>query len=297
MKKVLIIANPSAGKEEAGDYSKQLAQVLRDAHQTQVEIKYTEGSGDATEWASQAASQGFDTVFCLGGDGTVSETVTGLMKAQERPDFAFIPLGTVNDLGRALGYSMNPEEAIQGFAKVSRSTMDVGFVNGKNFINVIAIGPIAEKVMDTSVEDKKRLGSIAYVKDGLSALFSDESYQLEIEDGQGQIYQLETNLVIIGLTNSVGGMERMFPEAKVNDGLLHLVAIKGNTPLDTLQAGVDIGLNNDESENILKLSDLKFTIRAVDNEDIPTNIDGDEGEALPLDVKVEKQALNVLIYR
>lgn len=296
LEKVLIIANPTAGKEQAMTYANELKSLLETHHQSKVAIRETQQSGDAVKWAADASNAGYDTVICFGGDGTVAETVNGLLQNDKRPDFAFIPLGTVNDLGRALGYAMDPETAIARFKNVHKEKLDVAQINDDIFINVVALGPIAQKVMDTSPEDKSRLGAFAYIKDGLQAFFSTEAVRLRIESGKGESFDIETNLLLVGLTNSVGGVEFMFPEATYNDGLLHLAAIKGNTPLNTLQAGVEIGLNQINEDNLLKLSDKEFVITGTSEGDIQTNVDGDPGPSLPLKLRILPKALNVLVY-
>lgn len=296
-KRVLIIANPTAGKEQAPNYAKSLQGVIQTAHQAQADINYTEKPGDATEWAAQAYQSGYDSVFALGGDGTVAEVVQGLMQNEERPNFGFIPLGTVNDLARALGYHMDPQQAVDAIKSVRLSTLDVGKVNDSYFINVIAMGPIASSVMTTSIEDKSKMGILAYVKDGIQGLLSDDSLNLEIKDSSGKTYQVDTNLLLIGLTNSVGSLERVFPEATYNDGLLHLIATKQSTPISTIEAGLAVGFNNENSNTVLKVNDKSFHIRSKDNEEVVTNIDGDEGAKLPITAEVMRAALQVIIYK
>lgn len=303
LEKVLIIVNPVAGKGKGKTFAEKLDQILVDHHQSQVEIKATQEEGDATTWASQAQDQGYDTVICLGGDGTVRETVTGLMANDQRPDFAFIPMGTVNDLARAVGYQLNPEKAIQDFKTMETAPLDIGLINDQDyFINVIAAGSIPEGVMDTEAEDKNQMGVLAYVKDGLSAMFNKHSgYKLTVTDGQGQTHQLETKLLLIGLTNSIGGIEIMVPQAHYSDGQAHLIAIQGTSPLDILRGAVEKGFEalNPESDKLLKIDSDHFKVALADDQDqdqdVQVNVDGDPGAHLPIDVKVLSQALTILI--
>lgn len=116
MKKILIIANPGSGKGDAPDYAKNLEKVLLTNYQVELEIRLTEKEGDANHWAKAAKQEGYDTVICLGGDGTVNEVVSGIAELDDKPLFSFVPLGTVNDLGRVVGFSMDPDEAVQQFA-------------------------------------------------------------------------------------------------------------------------------------------------------------------------------------
>lgn len=295
MEKILLIANPVAGRAKAEEYSERLKAVLEENYQADVIIKLTQKENDAVNWSKQASSEGFDTVICLGGDGTVSETVEGIMESEPRPIFGFVPLGTVNDLGRALGYSMDPEKAVAEFASVKMAKLDIGLINKQAFINVIALGSIAEAVEKTQARDKNKLGVFAYIRDGVKSLFTDNNYQLRITRSDGQTIEIETNLLVLALTNSVGGMENMFPEARYDDGLLHFAAVKGHTPIDMIRATIEKGFSNFESNNLLAFSDKEIKIEAIEDKEVSTNIDGDLGPNLPVEIRVEKHALDVIL--
>src|SRR5690606_27142409 len=109
MREALLIVNPSSGTEQAGALSSVAEEKLAEMYD-KVTIKYTEKGGDATAFAKAAAEQGIAAVFAMGGDGTVNETISGLAEQEYRPDFSFVPLGTVNDLARSLGIPMDPKE-------------------------------------------------------------------------------------------------------------------------------------------------------------------------------------------
>lgn len=293
--KVLLIVNPVAGKAQGETYAKKLEDVLEKNHQSIVETKVTEKENDAFHWSREAHNEGFTSVICLGGDGTVSETVSGLMQNDQRPNFGFIAMGTVNDLARSLGYQLNPEKAIDDFKKVKLDKLDIGKVNDNYFTNVIAIGPIAEEVMATDSDDKNKLGVLAYVRDGLKAFFTNKGYNIRVTNSKNQPIDLKTNLLLVGLTNSVGGVEFMIPEATYNDGEGYLVAIKGHTPINTIAASLEVGFTNLNADNLHKLSDSKFIIESQDNVEIKTNIDGDMGPNLPIEIEIIKHAIDIIV--
>lgn len=293
--KVLLIVNPVAGKAQGETYAKKLEDVLEKNHQSIVETKVTEKENDAFHWSREAHNEGFTSVICLGGDGTVSETVSGLMQNDQRPNFGFVAMGTVNDLARSLGYQLNPEKAIADFKKVKLDKLDIGKVNDNYFTNVIAIGPIAEEVMATDSDDKNKLGVLAYVRDGLKAFFTNKGYNIRVTNSKNQPIDLKTNLLLVGLTNSVGGVEFMIPEATYNDGEGYLVAIKGHTPINTIAASLEVGFTNLNADNLYKLSDSKFIIESLDNVEIKTNIDGDMGPNLPIEIEIIKHAIDIIV--
>ena len=292
---VLMIANPGSGKGVAVEYAERLKVILEETYQANVNLLLTEAEGDAEEWSAKAYGDGFDTVICLGGDGTVREVVQGIVRNENRPYFGFVPMGTVNDLARALGYSMNADEAIEMFRQVQLTTLDVAQVNGRCFINVLAIGSVPESVMNTDSDDKNRFGFLAYVKDAVGHALNNSHYHLQITDSKGNVTELETDLLIVGLTNSVGGYENMFSFASHNDGRIHLAAVKGTGLLDVLKVAIEGGITEEETDNLFVLSDTAIQIKSTQNEEVTTNIDGDEGPSLPIELKVIPQALQVIV--
>ena len=111
MSRCLVIINPVSGGGAARRYALDLQWKLSTLFET-IEVKFTTGEGDATRFAKDACERGFDAVFCMGGDGTVNETVNGIAQGGFKSTFGFIPVGTVNDMSRALGIHQNPTQAI-----------------------------------------------------------------------------------------------------------------------------------------------------------------------------------------
>lgn len=294
LKRVLIIANPGSGKGEAIYYADQLSRVLRQHHHSVTHTRLTTRKGDAKEWAKNAARNGYDSVICLGGDGTVNETAQGVYLSDRPVKFGFIPLGTVNDLGRALGYSMNPERAIRDFKYVELRKLDIAKVNDHYFINVLAIGAVPESVMLTDSKDKNRLGKLAYYKDSLSALLNtkDYYYQLDID---GEKYTIQSNLILIMLTNNVAGFERLFYDARYDDGLAHIVAIDGVKPTDHINALFEAAVGETKGNNFIAKTAKRIKIRNLNQSIIYSNLDGDQGPTLPLEIEVLPHAIDVLV--
>ena len=91
MSRCLIIINPVSGGGAARRYALDLQWKLSTLFET-IEVKFTRGEGDATRFAKNACERGFDAVFCMGGDGTVNETVNGIAQGGFSCTFGFIPV-------------------------------------------------------------------------------------------------------------------------------------------------------------------------------------------------------------
>ena len=102
MKKLLYIYNPAAGRRTAKASLSDVVEVFsRQGYE--ITVHPTQGRGDATRTVLEDGG-GFDRVVCCGGDGTLNETVQGLLAlpADKRPVLGYIPAGTTNDFSRTL---------------------------------------------------------------------------------------------------------------------------------------------------------------------------------------------------
>lgn len=292
MGKALLIVNPSSGKEKGKTYQGKTEEVLKKRYD-EVEVRLTEKAGDATEFASWAAEQGFEAVIAMGGDGTLNETINGLAIHEKRPDFGFIPLGTVNDLARSVGIPLKPEKAIQALEKAIAVPMDVGRIGDQYFMNVLAVGMIAQAVDQVSVEQKTKFGSVAYFLEGLKAFNRNELLHFKIEYDE-EVWEGEAALVVAGLTKSVGGMESWAPDAKIDDGYLHIIIL---TKLGLLDAANMIPQlirgNLKNSDGVVYIKTKKLTIDAS-GDDLSINVDGDPGPGVPAEIEVLGSHLNIL---
>ncbi|WP_053093921.1 diacylglycerol/lipid kinase family protein [Streptococcus sp. X13SY08] len=234
MKEALLVVNPSARGEKAKEFKEQALAKLEQFFD-KVQVKETKKGGDARDFARQAARDGLDTVIVMGGDGTVNEGISGLAEEDYRPNFGFFPLGTVNDLARTLKIPLNPADAIEAFDVSKTKPLDIGKINDHYFMNVVAIGIIPEAINGVSVEEKTKFGKLAYFMSGFKNMMQSTSHDFTLTiDGQEK--NLTSSTILVGLTNSIGWFETLLPDAKVDDGLLHLIYLKDGTMLQSLQA-------------------------------------------------------------
>ena len=292
MKKALLIVNPSSGGEQAKEYEK-LAYEKLETMFDEVVVLHTKKAGDAKNFAREAAVDNYHSVFVMGGDGTVNEGINGIAEQTHRPNFGFIPMGTVNDLARALGIPLAPKEAINHLSIDSTQPLDIGKINDQYFMNVVAIGTIPESINDVDPEKKTTSGKFPYFISGMKKLVGNQSYTFRVKiDGQEK--QIESSTLLIGLTNSIGGFEKLIPNAKVNDGKLHFVYLKDSSFIDTLKTLPDLLKGVDTSTEHLAYQTCEtIEIALTEEEELATNVDGDEGEKLPVTLQVLPSHLTI----
>lgn len=296
MSRCILIVNPTAGKEKAKYYKTDLVLQLRTMFEV-VELRETTKAGDATAWAKEASEKGYDAVFSMGGDGTLNETVNGLARSGQAVNFGFIPLGTVNDLARALHIPLQPEEAIAALKDSKLVKVDIAKVNDRYFVNTIAAGAMPEAVGNVSIEQKTRLGPMAYFLTGIKALQSRETSLFKIESELG-VEVRRSPLIVAMLTNSVGSFNNIAPLAKVDDGTIWLAVFKEFNYLDILKIIPEILAGLPINSEYMTLQQVKkVRISVVDDEKLTTNMDGDKGPDFPLELTVLPSFLTVYVPR
>ena len=225
-KRLLLIINPAAGR---GAYKLNFAEAMQALSTGGFEttLAFTAGRGDATEIAA-ARAMDFDTVACIGGDGTLSEVLAGLMRLESPPPVGYLPMGTANDVATTLGLPKNDTlSAARRILSGSPHPFDVGgFGKDQYFAYIAAFGAFTEVSYATPQDQKKVLGHLAYVLQGMQQLGKIESIHTVVEYDDGVF---EGDLLYGSMSNStsVAGIVRL-PEKMVSlgDGVSELALVK-----------------------------------------------------------------------
>lgn len=292
VKRAMLIINPSSGKEKAMKYEDEAVAILEQNH-VDVTVKYTEKEGDAVRFARAACENHFNTVVAMGGDGTINEAVNGLARETERPDFGFVPLGTVNDFARALNIPMQPKKALEVLSEQHTKPVDIGRINDQYFMNVLAVGAIAEAVYDVTADQKSKFGPLAYLIEGGKALKDKTPFDLNITY-DGKQWDGKAYIMLIALTNSVGGIQSFAQHAEVNDGYFHVFILREFSLPKVFKIIPDLfsgKLQNNAQVEYFPASKLKVE----SGHELVVNIDGDEGIHLPFEAEVMHNELNIFV--
>ena len=279
-KNLMLIINPAAGR---GAYKAGLGDALltldRGGYRTS--LFFTAGPGDAAVFARERAGS-FDAVACVGGDGTLSEVISGLMDLDERPPLGYIPMGTANDVATTLGLPKNDTAAAaRRILEGEAHPFDVGVFGQEGyFAYIAAFGAFTEVSYATPQNQKKALGQLAYVLQGASSFMQQlgrvDSFQAKVEY-DGGVFEGELLYGSMSNSTSVAGIVRL-PEQMVclGDGMSELVLVKNPGTLAGFGEIVDSVLSQRfDSENLLILhtTEARFLI---DREEAWTR-DGESG--------------------
>lgn len=186
----------------------------------------TTGEGDATREAQEAVRRGYDVIIAAGGDGTLNEVVNGMAGMSNLPPLGIFPMGTTNDFARAMGISKRWEDYCDLVIENKTRPIDIGKVNGRHFINIAGGGSLTELTYEVPSKLKTMIGQLAYYMKGIEKVASLSPTELVIRaEGHG-VLEGEFMLFLIANSNSVGGFEKLAPDARIDDGLLDVIAVR-----------------------------------------------------------------------
>lgn len=233
-KQTLFIVNPRAGRtRSSAPLFEASALLCRDG--SLLSIRQTQYPGHAAELAEEEGAR-FDRVICCGGDGTLNETVSGLMRLDAPPPLGYIPSGSTNDFAASLELSSDP---VQTAARIAASTgrrLDVGAFNGRPFVYVASFGAFTRVSYSAPQSIKNDLGHLAYLLEGAKDLSTLRPYRATVTTEE-EIFDGEFLFGAVTNATSVGGLMKLQKEQVVlDDGLFELLLIPNPTNAAELQA-------------------------------------------------------------
>ena len=279
VKRARIIYNPTSGREA---FKKEMASVLKRFEQAGYETSThaTTGENDATKAAEIAVERRFDLIVIAGGDGTINEVIRGIAEKEYRPKIGIIPAGTTNDFARALELPREVHKAVDIILDENNiKALDIGKVNGHIFVNIAGGGDLTELTYDVPSKLKAAIGQMAYYIKGLKKLPSLRPVSTVIEYDD-EVIEEDIMLFLIANTNSVGGFEKLAPDAAIDDGYFDLIILKKTNLAEFLRiASLGMRGNHIGDKNIIYKQAKR--IKITPKEKMLLNIDGEYGGMLP----------------
>ena len=222
--KILFIYNPNSGKGKIASHLQEITEILKESGR-RVDVYCTQAPLDAMNKV-QADADRYDLVVCGGGDGTLSEVVSGMMQLEHRVPIGFIPAGSTNDTRPGFGLPKNMREAARLCLTGRPFLTDVGRFNDEYFTYVASLGSLSAVSCFTSQDMKRILGHGAYLVEGIKQLIKMESYDMEVEF-QDTVIRGEFFLGLITNAVSVGGFEGITGgHVDLSDGVFEVALLK-----------------------------------------------------------------------
>lgn len=290
MTRFFVIFNPAA----RGEKSKRVQQLLASKNSEEVRVAHTARAGDATQLAARAVAEGYHVVVAAGGDGTVNEVVNGL--AQSAAALAILPLGTVNVFARELGIPTNLDAAWQVARNGFVRTVDLAVAEAggtcRYFAQLAGVGFDARAVRTASWELKKRVGPVSYVWAGLKVL-REPPINVDVSVN-GNANAARGAAIFVGNGRFYGGPFKLFPQARLDDGLLDVCVFERCGYLDVLRYGQGIlrGVHT-RLPDVRYFQAKEFVCHAAAA--VPFELDGEDAGDAPVKFTVVPRALRVIV--
>lgn len=294
MKRLLFIYNPHAGREFLRPAVSDIVDIFVKADY-EVVIYPTQSYRDAFRKVQKFGDEEYDLVVCSGGDGTLDEVVTGMMKRKKRVPIGYIPTGTTNDFAKSLHIPRGLLEAADNAVNGQIFSCDVGGFNDGIFVYIAAFGLFTDVSYETRQEAKNVLGHLAYVLEGTKRLFNIPSYRIKFtHDGES----IEDEFVFGMVTNSrsVGGFRNMVGRSVVfDDGLFEVTLIKTpKNPLELQEIIAALLIEQIDTKYMYTFRTGEISFESL--EEIPWTLDGEYGgshdEVL---IRNYKQELSIMV--
>jgi diacylglycerol kinase (ATP) len=291
MKKARLIYNPTSGREEMRRLLPNILDRL-DLAGIETSCHATTGDGDATREAAESVKRGYDIIIAAGGDGTLNEVVNGMAGYDDLPPLGIFPLGTTNDFARAMKIPRRWEDCCDLIIQNKTRPIDIGKVNGRHFINIAGGGSLTELTYEVPSRLKTMIGQLAYYVKGIEKMINLSPTELVIRaEGIGEI-EGEFMIFLIANSNSVGGFERLAPDARIDDGLLDVIAVKKCNLAEFIRL-VTMALRGDHFNDSRIIYFKTNQMEVTSPGHVLLNLDGELGGELPGVFEVLPQHLHI----
>lgn len=225
-KRIFFVFNMHAGKARI---KTKLSDILNIFTEKGYEVTAypTQYAGEAV-LRIEALEDGYELVVCSGGDGTLDEVVTGMMRRPEekRIPIGYIPAGSTNDFAKSLGLPQKMEDAAARIMAGKRFPCDIGAFSGDYFVYIAAFGIFTDVSYQTDQQMKNVLGHMAYILEGMKRLTNITSYKMKL---RWEDREVEDDFLFGMVTNSrsVGGFKSIIgTEVVLDDGVFEVTFIK-----------------------------------------------------------------------
>lgn len=294
-----VILNPYSHRWNSQRRWKEVEAALKAAG-VDFELVVSERKKHIIELAAQAAREKFSPIIIVGGDGSICESVNGLMQASQSANepigpLGIMPTGSANDLVFSLGLPVDMGEAARVIAAGQTRLIDIGKFNDGYFVNNAGLG--LESYVSTKHEKIRWLkGASRYLVAAVQGVMDKPEWEGMIRWDDGE-YAGKISLISVGNGRRTGGFF-MTPHANLFDGKLTFTYGYRATRLELFQA-LPRALNEDkgsyvEMEGMYERNSTKISVHLETPS--PAHADGEllEGWLQDFEYEIAPKKLQVL---
>jgi len=236
-----------------------------------------------------------ELAVCVGGDGTLSSVVSGLLRSGTTIPVGYIPAGTANDIASTLSLSKDPATAAKTIINGTMRPLDIGRFSDRYFTYIAAFGAFTSVSYSTTQSAKRALGHFAYVLGGLAdvPLIKARHTVVELDDAV-----IEGDFIFGGVANStsVAGFVKLDPDlVDLADGVFEVILVKQPIiPADFFDILASLAMQTYDGDNVQLFHSSR--VRFIFDEDVSWTVDGEDG-GLHREAKVSNchRAINIIV--
>lgn len=286
---MLAIINPISGLGKAGNTRTQFEK-LAESSRTEITVKETTRAGDAREFADKAASEGFDGVFAVGGDGTINEVVNGL--GPNGLPLAIIPRGTGNVLAKELHAPKSPLGYVNALKNWNIKKRDLGRTDSGRLFTCFVGAGFDGQCTKAFEERKGSIRMMQYLPIMYRAIgksfFSSLHVKTEFTDTDKHGY------VLIAISPCYGGPLQIVKHADPKDGQFDILTVnKKLSRIGMIALFARAFFRTVHRSKAVSIVQAK-TASIEATEKVPIQIDGDFAGFLPVSCKIIPDSFNYL---
>lgn len=245
-KRLLFVFNPRSGKGRVKNALFETVDIFT-AGGYDVTVHPTQSAEDCANTVARLAAE-HDVVAVSGGDGTLNEAVSGMIRLPEedRRPIGYIPSGTMNDFASGNGIPKDMTAAAETIVKGGTIKYDIGRLNDRHFIYVAGFGAFTDVSYVTPQTTKNVFGSMAYLVEGIKSLAKIEGIDVRVTTDEGQVVEEEALICLIMNSTSVAGVGfGDFYNVDTDDGLFEILVIPKSSKLTDIAAVISEILNGE----------------------------------------------------
>ena len=291
MQKVRFAYNPKAGETVITDWLDNIIDIYQRGGYSIMPYRLAFTEAEETDLLDDIDGS-YHHILVAGGDGTVNYVVNMLKRRNLDLPVAVLPTGTANDFANTLGVPSDIEKACRRILGGEIRRVDLGRANDEYFVNVFSCGLFTDVSQKTPTILKNTFGKLAYYFGGLGELPNFRKMHISIESDGGN-YE-GPSLIFFVFNGRTAGQMRFAYLSEIDDGLLDVIVIKGDRPIETVRTIFHFIKRNtkDYPAGIVHFKSRDILLHSYNEE--TTDIDGQPGPRFPVRIACEPGALRVI---
>jgi YegS/Rv2252/BmrU family lipid kinase len=310
MRRAALVYNPRSGSSRGNRLADvEASQSILQASGVEASLITTRSAADAIEQTRRAISEGCDTIFACGGDGTINDVLQGMVGS--RAALGVIPLGTANALASDARIPLSPKSAARCALNAEACRIAVGQVMYRDFAGnpalryftvTAGVGMDAHLFYKLNMLMKGRLGMSSYYAKALHLWLTHpmKFFDVDFVSLEGETRrECVSELLAVRITNFGGLLRQLAPGASLDRNDMRLVLFRTSNRWSYLQyiLGGMIGMRWKVTGIDLEYAEKVTCELSGTEQKVHVEADGELLGALPAEISIVPDALTILVPR